>query len=225
MNLDLGDLSLKATSLLRRAGLSDVPRHTLIGTCLLGLALVSFGVAQLWPRADAGFVASSPSAQARAEIPAEPSDATAREKIVVDVEGAVISPGLYELDAPARVGDAVRAAGGLASDASQGAVNLAQQLGDGELVSIPSASDMEASTARPTSASASTGGAVSSGRVNINTANSTELQALSGIGPSLAERIVDYREAHGRFSSIEEIQKVSGIGETRFSSLKDKICI
>lgn len=226
MKLDLDELSLKATSLLRRAGLSDVPRHTLIGATLLGLALVLFGVAQFWPRADASFIASTSSAQTSAEASAESSAEAVPEKLVVDVEGAVVSPGLYELDAPARVGDAVRAAGGLASDAAQGAVNLAQQLGDGELVSIPSASAMEASAGQAaSSASASTGGAATTGKVNINTASSTELQTLSGIGPSLAERIVDYREAHGRFSSVEEIQKVSGIGETRFANLKDRICV
>ncbi|MFR7755764.1 MAG: helix-hairpin-helix domain-containing protein, partial [Bacteroidales bacterium] len=135
------------------------------------------------------------------------------------IEGAVAMPGLYTLPADSRVGDAIQAAGGLAADARPGAANLAQKLADGEQVVIPSQADAE-QAAQDTSSSAKKGG-----KININTASATELQKLSGVGPALSERIVEYRESKGHFSSIEDLQNVSGIGETRFANLRDKICV
>ena len=145
--------------------------------------------------------------------------------IVVDVEGAVNAPGLYTLPADARMGDAIQAAGGLAANAQPGAANLAQKLADGEQVTIPTIEQAQDGEQTNTSSSKTGSSTKKEAKININTASAEELQELSGVGPALSERIVDYRESKGRFSSIEDIQNVSGIGETRFENLKDKICV
>ena len=145
--------------------------------------------------------------------------------IVVDVEGAVNAPGLYTLPANARVGEAIQAAGGLAANALPGAANLAQKLADGEQVTIPTIEQAQDGEQTNTSSSKTGSSTKKEAKININTAGAEELQELSGVGPALSERIIAYREANGRFARIEDLQNVSGIGETRFANLKDKICV
>lgn len=149
------------------------------------------------------------------------------EEIKVDVEGAVINPGLYTMVSDARIGDAIEAAGGLASDAASGAINLAQLLSDGDQVYVPT--EKEASEASMTAAAAgqapSTTQQGATGKININTASAQELQQLDGIGPALSQRIVEHREAHGRFQSIDDLKRVPGIGEAKYAGIKDSICL
>lgn len=223
MNVD--ELSLKARSLLRRAGLAELPRSILVGVAIIALALALFAAWHFWPKANVDFVATTADASQQTSDTSTSSQMAAQEagEIVVDVEGAVNAPGLYALPADSRVGDAVQAAGGLAASARPGAANLAQKLTDGEQVIIPTIEETQDTT------QAGTGSAGTSskrdGKININTASAEELQELSGVGPALSERIIDYRESKGRFSSIEDLQNVSGIGEMRFANLKDKICV
>ncbi len=152
-------------------------------------------------------------------------------EMVVHVAGAVVSPGIYTLYEGARVQDAVDAAGGFASDAEPDAVNLARTVQDGEQVLIPTVQEVEDGTyvdssANTSSTSSSTStGTASSSLVNINTAGLEELDTLPGVGPSTAQAIIDEREANGPFTSIEDIQRVSGIGEKKFEKLKDSICV
>jgi competence protein ComEA len=129
-------------------------------------------------------------------------------EIVVDIEGLVTSPGLKTLPAGSRVADAVAAAGGLSSPEAAGAINLAQRLSDGQLITIG---------VTP----------IASGdiRVSINQATVTELDTLPGVGPVMAQRIIDWRTAHQQFSSIEELQEVPGIGPKVFANLKDLISL
>ena len=223
--MDIEELSLKAHSLLRRAGLAELPRPILVGTVLIALALVLFAVWHFWPKAHADFVMTTASASQEASSASTSSSAAAPDagEIVVDIEGAVNAPGLYSLAADARVGDAIQAAGGLAANAQPGAANLAQRLADGEQVIIPTVE--EAQDTAQTGAGSMGTSSRKEGKININTASAEELQKLSGVGPALSERIVDYRESKGRFSSIEDLKNVSGIGETRFENLKDKICV
>lgn len=148
--------------------------------------------------------------------------------IFVHIDGAVVAPGAYELTrltgALPRVNDAVIAAGGLAEDADTSALNLAAVLSDGEKIHVPRQG--EAVAAEQTSsgaASRSDVGASSSGVININTATAEELDSLPGIGPSTAAAIVEDRERNGPFASPEDLMRVSGIGEGKFSKLKDQI--
>ncbi len=160
--------------------------------------------------------------------------------VFVDIGGAVVEPRLAELPSGSRVEDAINAAGGLTEDADMTLINRAELLTDGEKIYIPTHEETAAGIGTDGNAagqsSAPTGGsdggkAGNSGngsisgeqKININTADSTQLQTLSGIGPVTAQKIIDYRENHGRFESIEDIKNVSGIGEKTFEKLKNSI--
>ena len=149
----------------------------------------------------------------------------AADPVFVHIDGAVVAPGVYELTgALPRVNDAVMAAGGLAGDADTSTLNLAAVLSDGEKIHVPRQG--EAMAAGQTSSAAASGpdvGGSSSGVININTATAEELDSLPGIGPSTAAAIVEDRERNGPFASPEDLMRVSGIGEGKFSKLKDQI--
>jgi competence protein ComEA len=140
----------------------------------------------------------------------------------VDVAGAVVAPGVYRLPPGSILQDALAAAGGASPRADLSLLNLAHRLQDGEQVLVPETA--------PTSQPAATGavGSTTPGaanRININTAGVSELEALPRVGPALAQRIVDYRSAHGPFRAIEDIMQVSGIGPATFAQIKDLITI
>ena len=129
--------------------------------------------------------------------------------IVVAVEGAVASPGVYGLPGRARLNDALAAAGGTTPDADLAALNPAQRLRDGERVVVPG---------RP--ASPQPGSASTAGPLNINTASADELDALPGIGAVLAQRIVEHRTAHGPFATVDDLVAVRGISGRMVDELR-----
>jgi competence protein ComEA len=133
--------------------------------------------------------------------------------LVVDVAGDVRRPGLVRLPAGSRVADAIAAAGGLRPGATTEGLNLARRLTDGEQVLVGAA---------PSGAPAA---AASPGLVNLNTATAEDLDALPGVGPVLAERIVAWRDAHGPFASVDQLREVSGIGERKFADLRDRVTV
>ena len=138
----------------------------------------------------------------------QPTDAAAT--LVVDVSGAVRRPGLEQLPPGARVADAIAAAGGATAHADVGAVNLAAPLADGLQVVVPARG-----------AAAAAGGAPSpTAPVDLNSATAEQLDALPGIGPTTAQKIVAYRQEHGAFRSAEELDGVPGIGAGRIAQLK-----
>jgi competence protein ComEA len=134
--------------------------------------------------------------------------------LVVHVAGAVRRPGVYRLRAGSRVGDAVERAGGARRRADLGAVNLAAELQDGRQVLVP---------LRARGGVAAAGGAPPGVPLDLNTATVEQLDELDGIGPATAQQIVAYREAHGGFGSVEELDQVPGIGETRLAALREKV--
>ncbi|HEY5532557.1 MAG TPA: ComEA family DNA-binding protein [Candidatus Anoxymicrobiaceae bacterium] len=149
------------------------------------------------------------------------SEPTAR-TLTVHVAGAVNSPGLYRLNEGSRVADALGRAGGPAQGAVLDDINLAARLTDGEKVMVPrQAVPADGNAAEATAATGST----SSSRVNINTASEAQLDVLPGVGPALAARIVQYRDKNGPFSSVDELDNVSGIGPSKLDSLKDLVAI
>ena len=146
----------------------------------------------------------------------------------VHVGGAVASPGVYEVDAGSRVEDAVEAAGGLAEGAAPDALNLARPLADGEQVIVPTLEEVEQSAAAGSAlgaASGAGGASPASGKVNLNTAGADELDALPGIGPATAEKIVADRQSNGPFADVEDLKRVSGIGDKKFAQLVDLVCV
>lgn len=146
--------------------------------------------------------------------------------IFVDIGGAVKTPMLAELPDGSRVEDAIQAAGGLKQEADMSSINRAEFLLDGQKVYIPSLlMDEEGNVIENVAGGASSTGVSSSGKVNINTADSEQLQTLSGVGPATAQKIIDYRQSNGNFTTIEDIKNVSGIGDKTFEKLKDSITI
>lgn len=145
------------------------------------------------------------------------TDAEASASVFVHVSGSVASPGLYVLDEGARVVDAVAAAGGFAPGADETAVNLARPLSDGEQLLVPAIG----ATAEAGAATAPSG----DGRVNLNIADAAQLDTLPRIGPAMAERIIQWRDANGRFTSVEDLLAVPGIGEKMLETLRDLVTV
>lgn len=142
------------------------------------------------------------------------------DKIMVDVSGAVKEPKVVELDDGSRVTDAIEAAGGLADDADVTQINRAAFISDGEKIYVPKiGDDIENDISQGTISKAST----SSGKVDLNTATSEELQTINGIGPATAEKILQYRNDVGYFKSIDDIKNVNGIGDKTFENIKEYI--
>lgn len=183
------------------------------------------------PVAEAG-PAGAPDVPAAPDVPGAPptDDATAPD-IVLHVVGAVAAPGVVRLPAGSRVADAVEAAGGPAPEADLGALNLARVVQDGEQVRVPRpGDDPEPPDAGPGGGTGAgvPGGpdvGVPAGRVDLNTATDQALVALPGIGPVLARRVVEHRETHGPFASVEDLTAVSGIGDRVLDGLRDHVVV
>ena len=153
--------------------------------------------------------------------------AIAASEVYVDVDGAVVTPGVYRLREDARVAQAIDAAGGLTPEADVAGLNRASKVVDGQKIYVPHVGEQQTVDAVAGSGpgEASAGASVASDLVNINTANAAELQTLSGVGPSMAQSIIDERTQNGTFTSIDDLMRVSGIGEKKFAKIKDCICI
>lgn len=155
-------------------------------------------------------------------------------KIYVDVSGCVAKAGVYELDEGSRVYEAIDMAGGTLENADVSNLNMAQILRDQDKITISSFKQLEKNptaqgvsnrgSAAVTNASEA-GSQQSDALININTADSNELQKITGIGPAMAEKIINYRTENGSFSRKEDLMKVSGIGEKTFAKFKDKITV
>ena len=136
--------------------------------------------------------------------------------LVVHVSGAVLNPGLYQLPPGSRVQDAIQAAGGLLPEADAGALNLAALIKDGQRILVPTILQAQATAASNTT---------QAGLVDINSASQEALESLPGIGPVLAQRILEYREANGPFATVEDLQKVEGVGTDTFEKLRELVTV
>lgn len=245
----------RCADLARRAGLVGVsPAVVAAALALLGLVVVA-AMWRWWPRAEQeGFSAGGARGDA-APVATRSSEDTGSAKqgaaqgeggkpaagdtVMVHVVGAVVHPGVYELPAAARVCDAVGAAGGLTGNAAQGAINLARPLVDGEQIAFPTADEFRAAAAGASAQGGQTsGGGAGSGTspgknaaqpsgtpVNINTADAAALDALPGVGPSTAAKIVAERETNGPFESPDDLGRVTGIGPKKLEQLRELVCV
>lgn len=199
-----------------RERFAAMPRGERVG--IAALLVVLIGAAGLWyVRSLPATVAIEPIATVAPPATESPSPST----IFVHVTGRVADPGVYELTSGARLIDAVAAAGGALRDADLAALNLAALAADGTQVYVPRVGDV------PSSAGAvpGTSGIDASGKVNLNTASATELETLPGIGPALAQRIIDHRTANGPFASVDALDDVSGIGSATLEQLRPLVTV
>ena len=144
--------------------------------------------------------------------------------IIVDVAGWVRKPGVYEFQTGDRVIDAIRAAGGERPGASLEALNLAAPLADGAQILVPKQAPVGASVPGvPTGAPAGASGATA--KINVNTADATQLEELPGIGEVLAQAIIDYRTDNGPFTSVDELEDVSGIGPSTLEDIREQVIV
>lgn len=149
--------------------------------------------------------------------------------IFVHVLGAVARPGLFELHQGARVVDVVAAAGGLLPTADEAGLNLARVLADGEQLYVPAQGEVVPGAPAAGQAEAGAGAATAAGaaapKVNLNTATLADLDTLPRIGPAMAQRILDYRAAQGRFASVDDLRNVTGIGDKTLAALRDLVTV
>ena len=153
---------------------------------------------------------------------ASPSGPPPSAGLYVHVTGAVRAAGLYRLDAGARVMDAVAAAGGFTDAAQRSGVNLAREVSDGEQIEVPE-TRTDAADPPPTSVGAAAPSGTAPAKIDLNTATAEQLDALPRVGPAMAERIVAWRQQNGRFTSVDDLLSVTGIGEKMLAGLRDRV--
>lgn len=147
-------------------------------------------------------------------------------EVVLQVAGEVRRPGVYRLRAGQRVEDAVRMAGGLTAKADLAGVNLAAKAEDGRQIVVPRRGAAPGAVGGAAGGhGARAAGAAAGALVNLNTATPAQLEALDGIGPATAQKILAYRQEHGGFRSVAELDQVSGIGPAKMAALKDKVTV
>lgn len=195
---------------------------------------------------DTESVSAEPVSETLAEDTIEEPEPAQPIAVFVDVGGAVVRAGVIALSPGSRITDAIEAAGGLTEYADISVINRAQIVADGDKIYIPTVSEVENGHIKPSvglvtgvgpGVAVSSNGQGSSvpvgnapgtdaqGRINLNTADSTTLQLLNGVGPSTAQKIIDYRNTHGQFKRVEDIKNVSGIGQKTYEKLKEDICV
>ena len=154
-----------------------------------------------------------------------------KEEIAVHITGEVKKQGIIYLEKGSRVADAIKKAGGETKDADLSQINLAYILQDGQKIYVPNKNDKisqyitEKSGNNDTEENTTSNSNKEDKKVNINTANQSELDQLPGIGPSIAQKIIEYREENGNFKNIQELQNVKGIGNAKYEEIKDNVTV
>ena len=205
------------------------------GAAALGCAaLIAALVAGWWVLAGRAhsvpIAASAPPSPPAAATPAlsAPSSASGSPAsvVVVDVVGKVRHPGVYRLPNESRVDDALRAAGGALPGVNLSSLNRARKLTDGEQIAVGvTGAPAAGGPSMPAGPGGSAGPASGSAPVDLNTASLEQLDGLPGVGPVLAQRIVDWRTAHGRFESVDQLREVSGIGPSKFEDIRGLVTV
>ena len=155
-----------------------------------------------------------------------PTTTTAAPAVVAHAAGAVLAPGVYRLEPGARAADLVEAAGGAAPDADLQRLNLAAPVADGAQLYVPRVGEAAPPpVAGPSGASEGSDGSGGGGLVDLNTASAEELEELPGVGPAIAAAILDERERRGRFTTVDDLLDVRGIGDARLEQLRDLVTV
>jgi competence protein ComEA len=171
--------------------------------------------------AGSGIVISEPESSSANQPSDKAAGYDASDLLVVHIVGAVATPGVYKLPPQTRVYEAINAAGGARNDADLEALNLAEMIQDGEQIFVPSAnSGTQGGPPSAVAAGAPQAAVSQSERVNINTAGLAELDRLPGVGPATAQKILATRQRLGRFTSIEQLKEVPGIGDKKLADMR-----
>ncbi|HEX3318752.1 MAG TPA: ComEA family DNA-binding protein [Solirubrobacteraceae bacterium] len=207
----------------------DIPRPQLLvyAAAAIAIALIGARYVQSEASGSGGSGASSSAARSGSGSGSVQVRSAGDALVVVQVAGEVQRPGVYRLRGSDRVQDAVKLAGGPTRHANLQGLNLAAKLEDGRQIVVPRRTGSSASTS-PQSASGSdpsTAGAVPSRPVNLNTATAEQLDSLDGVGPVMAQKIIAYRQQHGGFGSVNELDRIPGIGEKRMATLRDQVTV
>lgn len=184
-------------------------RGKVVTVVVLGAVAVSTGVF-------AGLI-SAPDQPPLVERPTQPTggDPPPEPAVKVHVSGMVVAPGVVDVPADAIVADAIDAAGGLLAGARVDRINLAAPVAAGDQIIVPGSDD--------DTPSASSGDGTGEGIISLNRATAADLEALPGVGPVLADRIISFREQNGRFETVEDLLEVPGIGEAKLAALRDLV--
>ena len=172
---------------------------------------------------------SKPSLAPAPTEPSTPAEQSPPAEVVVHVSGAVKQAGVYRLAPASRVADAIEQAGGATEHADLDALNLAEPLQDGQKIHVPrkgeASAPTTASVSPPRTPRRAPQAAAVQFPINLNTATAEQLEAIPGIGPVLAQRIIEYRQTHGRFQSVDELLEVRGIGPKRLESMRPYVTV
>jgi competence protein ComEA len=191
--------------------------HRQLALCVAGIVLaLVLGLRQL----GGGEAGGEPGGRPVAAIEVQ-EDGKAGGRVVIHVAGAVRRPGVYKLRADARVDDAVARAGGPTRRADLGGLNLAAEVEDGRQVLVPERLRAGAAPAASAGATAPAEGQP----VNLNTATLEQLDTLTGVGPTTAQKILDFRDERGGFGSVEELGEIPGIGDKRLATLREEVTL
>ena len=173
-----------------------------------------------------------PKPEATPTEPTAPTEPAPSAEVVVHVSGAVKRAGVYRLAPDSRVADAIEQAGGATQNADLDALNLAEPLQDGQKIHVPRKGEVSppvvasvAPSRTPRSAPQAAAAATTQFPINLNTATAEQLEAIPGIGPVLAQRIIEYRQMHGRFQSVDELLEVRGIGPKRLENMRPYVVV
>ncbi|WP_261805778.1 helix-hairpin-helix domain-containing protein [Lapidilactobacillus luobeiensis] len=221
----------------------------LIGLALVVVLLISIGLlGHRWSQTQLTAPLLAPNQETSAELPvktdpdqekasatvtkdSQSSEVARSSKIYVEIKGAVVRPDVYRLTADQHVIDLVKKAGGLTAAADDRQINLASALTDGLSLYVPTkeetanSGDTDLAVTPPTAPTVGGGPAAQQRLVDLNHADATELQTVSGIGPKKADDIIAYRQQNGGFKSVEDLTQVSGIGEKTLAKIRDQLCV
>lgn len=214
-----------AESLTSRDALQRYDGRARIGIAIVAVAIACIALVGIVPALFAQEVPSDGPDEALVVTPAAAEEEPAPESCLY-LTGCVARPGIVYVDGHARLAEAIEAVGGFTADADTASINLAREVVDGEQVHIPRVGENAGiESAAPGSSMATSGPTAAGGKVNLNSASLSDLMSLTGIGEAKASKIIQYRDEHGPFKAVDDLAKVTGIGEKTVDALRDSICV